>query len=96
MVLDNLSYMHPYNVPMTGGGTFNLHTIAWPTAFFEKGMPQMPKKSNPRKYFLEILKDLPIPKGAELIYENTKKYFTYIETQIANKSAEGDDLNSAP
>jgi hypothetical protein len=83
-------YLHTYDVPLKGGSTFNLHTIAWPSAFFDEHLLKVAEKSNPRKYFLEILKDLPVPKGVELKYENTKKYFAFVETQIANRSAPGD------
>ena len=79
------SYMLTYDVPLKGGSIFNLHTITWPSAFFDKGIISLFVKSNPRKYFLELMKDLTVPKGTELIYENTKKYFTFIETQLANK-----------
>ncbi len=89
--LDDLRYLHKYDVPLKGGSTFSLHAIAWPSAFFDKELLKRAQKSNPRKYFLEILKDLPVPKGAELKYENTKKYFTFVEAQRANKPDAGDE-----
>ncbi len=84
--IDNIEYTHKYDVPLKDGKKFNLYTISWPAAFHDKQLLKESKKGNPRKWFLEILKDLPVPNGAEIKYENTKEYFTFVERRIANKS----------
>ena len=84
--IDNIEYTHKYDVPLKDGKKFNLYTISWPAVFHDKDILKESKKDNPRKWFLETLKDLPVPNGAEIKYENTKEYFTFVEREIANKS----------
>ena len=73
-------------MPLKDGKTFSLHTISWPSVFHEQQVLKINKKDNPGKWFLEILKDLPVPNGAEVKYENTKEYFAFVGKGIANKS----------
>jgi hypothetical protein len=63
---------------------FDLYTIAWPALFYDKDMLKISRRANPRKWFIEMLKDLSVPDGAEMKFENTKKYFSFIEQEIAN------------
>jgi len=83
--LDDIHYMHSFAVPLKNGSTFNLYTISWPAAFFNKDFLKIAGKDNPRKWFLELLQNLPVPKGTEMKYENTKAYFTYVEHKLADK-----------
>lgn len=67
-----------YPVPMRDGRNIDLYTISWAGRFFQDDPPI----SNPRKKFLELLKKLPVPLGTESKFENTKKYFSYIEQEL--------------
>jgi hypothetical protein len=83
-------YMEPYDVPLKGGSTFRLYTINWPSAFFDEGLIPEAHRKNPSAYFLKLLQGFAVPKGAEVKYENTKKYFGEVKAQIANKTDAGD------
>ena len=77
----DIAYLHKYPVPLKQGNYFDLYTIDWPSAFFDKGLNKHDNPKEPRKRFLELLKELQVPLGTEMKYENTKKYFTFIEKQ---------------
>jgi hypothetical protein len=80
------SYITPYPVPIKDGSTLDLYAISWPGAFHEKTLLKKSKKESPRKWFLEILKDLPFPRQATQKYKNTKDYFSYVESLITADS----------
>lgn len=85
---NDIHFIHKYDVPLKDGKTFNLHTISWPAVFHDKHILKIGEKENPRKWFLEILKDFHVPLGAETKIENTKEYFTYVERELAKKKLE--------
>jgi len=76
--LNNPLFIHYYPVPMKDGCEINLYTISWAGRFFH----DLKETSNPKKRFLELLKDQLIPPGTESKFENTKKYFNFIEDKI--------------
>lgn len=82
--INDAKWIHPYEVPLKTGQTINLYSISWPATFFDKMLLKRRKQDNPKKWFLEIMKDLPVPKGTESKHENMKKYFKFIEGKIAN------------
>lgn len=88
-------YLCKYDVPMKGGNSYNLYTVDWPSAFFDKQLLQEAKKGHPRKYFLEIMKNMRIPKGTENKYDNTKEFFTFIEKIINDKKKLSKTTDSA-
>jgi len=82
--LNDPNFIVYYPVPMKDGRKIDLYTVSWAGRFShdEKEVP------SPRRRFLELLKDLPVPLGTESKFENTKKYFTYVETQIVEMPIE--------
>jgi hypothetical protein len=76
--LNEPMFIHYYPVPMKDGREINLYTISWAGRFFQ----DLEETSNPKKKFLELLKDQLIPPGTESKFENTKKYFNFIEDKI--------------
>jgi hypothetical protein len=82
---DDIKFIHKYDVPLKDGKTFKLHTISWPGVFHDKHILRRGEKEDPRKWLLEILKDFHIPIGAETKIENTKKYFTFVEKELAKR-----------
>ena len=86
-------FVHYYPVPMKDGREIELYTISWAGRFFDSSDD---KSKNPKKRFLGLIKDHQVPFGAELKFENTKKYFSIIEnTIIANKANAPDAKSSA-
>ncbi|MBT7350661.1 hypothetical protein HN803_07830 [candidate division WWE3 bacterium] len=83
-------YLRTYDVPMKNNDTQNLYAITWPTAFFDKDLLKRANKKTPEGYFLEILKDLSVPKGTENKYNNIKKYFNLFVQEEANKKSQSD------
>jgi len=81
----SLGFLSKYDVPLKEGTTFSLYAVTWPSAFFDSTLLKRAKKNHPRKYFLEILKDLDVPKGSEIKYENAKHYFDFIEKKKASE-----------
>ncbi|MBU8934762.1 MAG: hypothetical protein KOO62_12260 [candidate division Zixibacteria bacterium] len=77
ILIPELGFFYP--VPMKDGPDLELYTISWAGRFFGDDN----KLPDPKKKFLELLKDLPIPFGTELKFENTKKYFDFVEESIA-------------
>ncbi len=55
-------------------------------SFFDPHIARERKGYNSRKSFLAMLKDLAVPKGAEVKYENTKLYFAHVENEITKMS----------
>jgi hypothetical protein len=82
---DHHGYIHPYDVPMKNGKSYNLYTINWPSAFFDEALLKGAKKKNGEQYFLELLQGFPVPKGTEDKYINIKRYFDSFK-KSANKS----------
>jgi hypothetical protein len=72
-----------YQVPFKDGTTRSLYCLSWPGAFFDKDMWDAKKGEEPKKYVLRILKDLPVPAGTESKYENTKRFFEFVEKEIS-------------
>jgi hypothetical protein len=79
-------YMVRYNVPLKSGETFGLYTIDWPSAFLEKSLVPEAHQKNPPSYFLDCLQNFSVPKGTEMIFENTKEYFSGMMARKANKA----------
>jgi hypothetical protein len=73
---DLFYYMVRYSVPLKSGETFGLYAIDWPSAFLEKDLVPKAHQKNPPKYFLDCLQNFSVPKGTEMIFENTKEYFS--------------------
>jgi hypothetical protein len=83
-------YMEPYDVPLKNGETFRLYTINWPSAFLEQTLVPSAHWKDPSRYFLELMQEFVVPKGTEMKYENTKKYFAEMTTKKAKKPDAGD------
>jgi len=83
-------YMVPYNVPLKSGETFRLYTINWPSIFLDKSLVPKAHQKNPTKYFLDCLQNFFVPKGTEMKFENTKKYFSVMMARAANKANSAD------
>lgn len=79
---DSFSYLHRYDVPMKNGVTHNLYVVSWPSAFFDEHLLEKAEIDDGKHYFYKILKDLPIPLGTEMKYENTKQYFEFVSNKI--------------
>ncbi|HEX5883671.1 MAG TPA: hypothetical protein VFY67_03925, partial [Pyrinomonadaceae bacterium] len=86
-VLDMPNFMNLYSVPIKNGSKLELYTISWPGVFHDKSFLREFKKESPRKWFLEILKDLSFPIQATPKYQNTKEYFSFVESLIARRVA---------
>jgi len=87
--LSRPKFLHKYSVPLKGGSALDLYSIAWPGVFHDETILKHRKKANPRTWFLEIFKDFSFPASATSKYENTKRYFDYVASQIANSSLQG-------
>jgi len=83
--LDDSRFIHKYDVPLKSGKTFGLYAISWPGLFLDTGMLELEKKTDGRRWFLEILHKLSVPEGTETIFENTKRYFSFIESALLEK-----------
>lgn len=90
------NFITPYPVPMKDGSTLGLYAISWPGAFHDKHFFKKSKKESPRKWFLEILKDLSFPRQATQKYQNTKDYFSYVESLITPEIANPPLKTDAP
>lgn len=75
-------FINYYPVPMKDGRAIELYTISWAGRFFHN-IAEIP---DPRKKFIGLLKEIPVPLGTESKFENIKNYFTAIELKTkANK-----------
>jgi hypothetical protein len=83
IVHDN--FVLKYGVPLRDGTKFALYAISWPGAFFDNELLKEAQKQTPEKWFLELLKDIPVPRGTEAKYENTKTFFGYVQKALEKK-----------
>lgn len=81
-VLQKGEYVAKYDVPLNDGSTFGLYAISWPGLFFDPEILEENKKQDAEKWFFETLKDIPIPKGTEAKYENTKAFFAHVQNTM--------------
>lgn len=79
-------YLVYYGVPMKSGSEYPMYVVDWPSAFFDETPLKKAKHKNSERYFLNILKELKVPKGTEEKYENTKSFFYFVANQEANNS----------
>jgi hypothetical protein len=93
---EKFTYFVYYDVPMKTGESKELYAVNWPFAFFDETLLKAANKTNPEKYFLELLKDQFVPFGADKKYEFTKIFFYEMAKLKANKSLNSDGANNAP
>ena len=80
--LEDSRHIVKYQVPMTDGTTFLLYSISWPGAFFTKEFMRHAKQEASEKWFLDLLRDLPMPAGTEIKYENTRAFFSHVQNAL--------------
>lgn len=96
--LSNPEYLCMYPVPIKSNTTIDLYSISWPGAFYNDTIQKHRKQTEPRKWFLEIFKDFSFPAHAVEKYQNTKKFFLWVESERAKHSIESvsPNIDKAP
>lgn len=82
---EGIAYYKKYDVPMQNGESIPLYAINWPSAFFDEELLKRENQKNGERYFLELMRNLSMPRGTEKKYQNTKSFFYTIAKEIANK-----------
>lgn len=74
-------------VPQKGGKNIELYIINWARAFFDPDLLGDADYQDASQYYLKVMSGFSVPRGTELKYENTHKYFERVKKMEASKES---------